>query len=57
MDMRGQAARQAVPDREFSLAWGRRKVGLVEGGRWIEPKGLRSDPNFNGYVVFLLPPP
>lgn len=32
------------------------KIGLVEGGRWIEPEGLRSEPNFRGYVVFLLPP-
>ena len=31
------------------------KVGLVENGRWIEPNGLRTDPNFKGYVIFLLP--
>jgi hypothetical protein len=31
------------------------KVGLVENGRWIEPQGLRKEPNFEGYVVFLLP--
>jgi hypothetical protein len=31
------------------------KVGLVENGRWIEPAKLRSEPNFKGYVVFLLP--
>ena len=31
------------------------KVGLVENGRWIEPDGLRAEPNFRGYVVFLLP--
>ena len=30
------------------------KVGLVENGRWIEPPGLRAEPNFKGYVVFLL---
>jgi hypothetical protein len=30
------------------------KVGLVENGRWVEPKDLRSEPNFRGYVVFLL---
>jgi hypothetical protein len=30
------------------------KVGLVENGRWIEPRGLRTEPNFKGYVVFLL---
>lgn len=31
------------------------KVGLVENGRWIEPAGLKTEPNFKGYVVFLLP--
>jgi hypothetical protein len=31
------------------------KVGLVENGRWIEPPGLKAEPNFKGYVVFLLP--
>jgi len=31
------------------------KVGLVENGRWIEPPGLKTEPNFRGYVVFLLP--
>jgi hypothetical protein len=30
------------------------KVGLVQGGRWIEPAGLRSNPRFQGYVVFLV---
>jgi len=30
-------------------------VGLVENGRWIEQSGLRAEPNFKGYVVFLLP--
>jgi hypothetical protein len=29
------------------------KVGLVEGGRWVEPPGLADDPKFKGYVVFL----
>lgn len=32
------------------------KVGLVEHGRWIEPAGLSQEPNFNGYVVFLVNP-
>ncbi|HEX4761770.1 MAG TPA: DUF3142 domain-containing protein [Sphingomicrobium sp.] len=32
------------------------RVGLVQGGRWREPEGLRSNPNFRGYVVFLLQP-
>ena len=31
------------------------KVGLVEHGRWIEPPELREQPNFKGYVVFLVP--
>lgn len=30
------------------------RVGLVEGGRWTEPDGLAGEPNFRGYVVFLL---
>jgi hypothetical protein len=30
------------------------KVGLVERGRWVEPPGLASEPNFKGYVVFLV---
>lgn len=29
------------------------KVGLAEGGYWIEPSGLAANPNFKGYVVFL----
>jgi hypothetical protein len=33
------------------------RVGLVQGGRWIEPAGLRHNPNFKGYVVFLVNPP
>ena len=32
------------------------RVGLVQGGRWREPAGLSSNPNFRGYVVFLLEP-
>ena len=31
------------------------KVGLVEGGEWDAPPGLERDPEFRGYVVFLLP--
>jgi hypothetical protein len=30
------------------------RVGLVQGGRWVEPSSLRAEPNFKGYVVFLL---
>jgi hypothetical protein len=33
------------------------RVGLVEGGQWREPPGLTAEPNFRGYVVFLLNPP
>jgi hypothetical protein len=31
------------------------RVGLVERGEWREPSQLSSDPDFKGYVVFLLP--
>lgn len=31
------------------------RVGLVEGGEWRAPPGLERDPEFRGYVVFLLP--
>ncbi len=31
------------------------RVGLVEGGEWRAPAGLARDPEFRGYVVFLLP--
>lgn len=30
------------------------KLGLVEGGEWREPAGLRANPKFRGYVVFAL---
>jgi Protein of unknown function (DUF3142) len=30
------------------------KVGLVQGGEWREPEGLRANPMFRGYVVFLV---
>jgi hypothetical protein len=32
------------------------RVGLIQGGRWIEPPALRRNPRFRGYVVFLLQP-
>lgn len=32
------------------------RVALVEGGEWRAPAGLGRDPEFKGYVVFLLPP-
>lgn len=31
------------------------RVALVEGGLWREPGALATDPEFKGYVVFLLP--
>lgn len=31
------------------------RIALVEGGEWRERKGLAQDPEFKGYVVFLLP--
>lgn len=31
-------------------------IGLVQNGDWREPEGLRQNPNFRGYVVFLLNP-
>ena len=33
------------------------RIGLVEGGAWREPEALDTNPNFRGYVVFLLPRP
>ncbi|VWX47187.1 DUF3142 domain-containing protein [Novosphingobium sp. 9U] len=30
------------------------RIGLVEGGSWDPPPRLAEDPNFRGYVVFLL---
>lgn len=32
------------------------KVALVQGGVWREPPGLKRDPLFRGYVVFLVNP-
>jgi hypothetical protein len=31
------------------------RIGLVQGGEWREPADLKMDPEFRGYVVFLLP--
>jgi Protein of unknown function (DUF3142) len=33
------------------------KIGLVQNGEWMAPSSLANDPDFNGYVVFLLNPP
>jgi hypothetical protein len=30
------------------------RIGLVQRGAWMEPAGLKANPNFRGYVVFLL---
>lgn len=30
------------------------RIALVEGGEWREPAGVAADPDFKGYVVFLL---
>ena len=53
--------RRTIPGYERYLGSLRRlpmpyRVGLVEGGEWREPEGLTVDPEFKGYVVFLLPP-
>lgn len=53
-------SRHTIPEYERYLARLGRvpvpyKVALVERGAWREPEGLRRDPNFRGYVVFLLP--
>jgi hypothetical protein len=33
------------------------KIGLVQNGAWEQPASLANDPDFRGYVVFLLNPP
>jgi hypothetical protein len=33
------------------------KIGLVQNGEWRAPPALASDPDFKGYVIFLLNPP
>lgn len=32
------------------------KIGIVQNGQWRPPLALRNDPDFKGYVVFLLNP-
>lgn len=32
------------------------RIGLAEGGEWVEPARLRHQPRFRGYVVFLANP-
>jgi hypothetical protein len=31
------------------------RIGIVQGGEWRAPPGVDADPEFRGYVVFLLP--
>jgi hypothetical protein len=40
--------------RNFPLPF---RVGLIQGGTWREPPGLATEPNFRGYVVFLVNAP
>lgn len=54
--------RRTIPGYERYMASLRRlplpyRVALVEGGEWRAPPGLADDPEFRGYVVFLLPQP
>ena len=30
------------------------RIGLLQGGEWREPRGLRTNPRFRGFVVFLV---
>ncbi|MFO1034969.1 MAG: DUF3142 domain-containing protein [Hyphomicrobiales bacterium] len=32
------------------------RIGLLQGGEWTAPAGLASNPDFKGYVVFLVNP-
>ena len=53
--------RSTVPGYEAYLARLSRldmpfKIGLVQNGEWRAPKSLARDPDFHGYVVFLLNP-
>lgn len=52
--------RRTIPGYEAYLASLKRlpmpyRIALVEGGAWRAPAGLADDPEFRGYVVFLLP--
>ena len=53
--------RQTIPNYEAYLQTLQRvnfsyRIGIVQGGDWQEPIYLATDPNFKGYVVFLLNP-
>jgi hypothetical protein len=52
--------RRTIPGYEGYLASLERlpipyRIGLVQGGEWQAPASLAADPDFRGYVVFLLP--
>ena len=51
--------RRTIPGYEGYLAGLRAlpfpyRVGVVEGGEWLEPAGLARDPHYRGTVVFVL---
>ena len=53
--------RKTIPNYEAYLQTLQRvnfsyRIGIVQGGDWQEPIYLATDPNFKGYVVFLLNP-
>jgi Protein of unknown function (DUF3142) len=53
--------RDTIPDYEAYLASLSRldmpyKIGLVQHGKWNAPSALARDPDFRGYVIFLLNP-
>ena len=53
--------RHTIPDYEAYLSSLSRldmpyKIGLVQNGEWSPPTKLASDPDFKGYVIFLLNP-
>lgn len=53
--------RETIPDYEAYLDSLKRlempyKIGLVQNGKWRAPPDLARDPDFKGYVVFLLNP-
>lgn len=54
--------RRVIPGyRAYLAKLGRMKIpfriGLLQGGEWEAPPGLEANPNFRGYVMFLVNPP
>ena len=52
--------RETIPDYETYMDSLARlempyRIALVEGGEWRQPESIAADPDFQGYVVFLLP--